>query len=148
MANGLAILNNERFLEKCELVGVAGLPGNGIDGACSSGLLHVGCCPSLQLAAAPLPRLPADGWGFSNLGNNPMGPSPNALKYQVIGMLHAAAYLRGGLRGGRQQYKWLVLSPAGDGRVNRQARWGRPHAQGLVKLASTSTYLLILQPAH
>ncbi len=44
---------------------------------------------------------PADGWGFSNLGNNPMGPSPNALKYQIIGMLHAAAYLRGELQGDR-----------------------------------------------
>jgi hypothetical protein len=50
--NGLAIVNNERFLE----------PNN---------------------------------WGFSQLGNNPMGPSPNALKYQVIGTLHAAAYMRG-----------------------------------------------------
>ncbi|KAI7837787.1 hypothetical protein COHA_008416 [Chlorella ohadii] len=49
--NGLAIVNNERFLE----------PNN---------------------------------WGFSQLGNNPMGPSPNALKYQVIGTLHAAAYMR------------------------------------------------------
>lgn len=49
--NGLAILNNERFLEKY-------------------------------------------GWGFSQMGNNPMGPSPNALKYQVIGMLHASAFLR------------------------------------------------------
>ena len=29
------------------------------------------------------------------MGNNPMGPSPNALKYQIIGMLHAAAYMRG-----------------------------------------------------
>ena len=26
-----------------------------------------------------------------------MGPSPNALKYQIIGTLHAAAYLRGAL---------------------------------------------------
>ena len=37
----------------------------------------------------------ADGWGFSQMGNNPMGPSPNALKYQIIGLLHAAAYMRG-----------------------------------------------------
>ncbi|EFN53956.1 hypothetical protein CHLNCDRAFT_136230 [Chlorella variabilis] len=51
VSNGLAILNNERFLEKY-------------------------------------------GWGFSQLGNNPMGPSPNALKYQIIGMLHASAFLR------------------------------------------------------
>ena len=29
-----------------------------------------------------------------------MGPSPNALKYQVIGTLHAAAYMRGGSGGG------------------------------------------------
>ncbi|PSC67047.1 immediate early response 3-interacting 1-like [Micractinium conductrix] len=49
--NGLAVLNNERFLEKY-------------------------------------------GWGFSQMGNNPMGPSPNALKYQIIGLLHAAAYMR------------------------------------------------------
>jgi len=52
----------------------------------------------------------ADGWGFSSLGNNPMGPSPNALKYQVIGMLHAAAYMRGECR--RQGGGWA-------GRVER-----------------------------
>ena len=48
-------------------------------------------------ACLPPPLAPtnADGWGFSQLGNNPMGPSPNALKYQVIGTLHAAAYMRG-----------------------------------------------------
>ena len=28
------------------------------------------------------------------MGNNPMGPSPNALKSQIIGALHAVAYLR------------------------------------------------------
>lgn len=27
-----------------------------------------------------------------------MGPSPNALKYQIIGTLHAAAYMRGAPR--------------------------------------------------
>lgn len=40
-----------------------------------------------------LPR--ADGWGFSQLGNNPMGEGPGALKYQIIGTLHAATYMRG-----------------------------------------------------
>lgn len=49
--NGLAVLNNERFLEKF-------------------------------------------GWGFSSLGGNGLGPQPNALKHQVIGLLHAIAYLR------------------------------------------------------
>lgn len=56
-------------------------------------------CSQLGQAApvlSPLP--PADNWGFSQLGNNPMGPSPNALKYQVIGTLHAAAYMRGASR--------------------------------------------------
>ena len=41
----------------------------------------------------------ADGWGFSQMsGNQGMGPSPGAIKQQTIGLLHAVAYLRGGLK--------------------------------------------------
>lgn len=47
------------------------------------------------LSPSPPTHPTTDNWGFSQLGNNPMGPSPNALKYQVIGTLHAAAYMRG-----------------------------------------------------
>ncbi len=44
----------------------------------------------------PLTAPPAlsDGWGFSQLGNNPMGEGPGALKHQIIGTLHAATYMR------------------------------------------------------
>ncbi|KAK9808801.1 hypothetical protein WJX72_003938 [[Myrmecia] bisecta] len=51
--NGLAVLNNERFLEKY-------------------------------------------GWGFSQIGggSNNMTEGPGALKTQVVGLLHAVAYLR------------------------------------------------------
>lgn len=77
--NGLAILNNERFLEKCE---------RWFTMPCGHGAVAYS-------RLTPLPPLLADGWGFSQLGgSNPMGPSPNALKSQIIGALHAAAYLR------------------------------------------------------
>lgn len=34
------------------------------------------------------------GWGFSQLGASPIGQGPGAMKHQIIGMLHAATYLR------------------------------------------------------
>lgn len=101
--NGLAIVNNERFLEPSEWTA-----------ACPGGRSASRVPPPYRAAAQPssqhpvpnwakppprcLPFLLADNWGFSQLGNNPMGPSPNALKYQVIGTLHAAAYMRGASR--------------------------------------------------
>lgn len=37
----------------------------------------------------------AGGWGFSQLGgSNVMGHGPSALKQQIIGVLHAAQYMR------------------------------------------------------
>lgn len=36
----------------------------------------------------------ADGWGFSQLGQNSIGEGPGALKHQIIGTLHAATYMR------------------------------------------------------
>lgn len=36
----------------------------------------------------------ADGWGFSQLGQNSLGEGPGALKHQIIGTLHAATYMR------------------------------------------------------
>lgn len=51
VVNGLAVLNNDRFLEK-------------------------------------------HGWGFSQMGQMKITASPGALKYQVIGVIHAVAYLR------------------------------------------------------
>lgn len=49
--NAVAILNNDRFLEKI-------------------------------------------GWGYSQIGSNNLAAHPNALKSQLIGGLHAVAYLR------------------------------------------------------
>lgn len=51
MVNGLAVLNNDRFLEK-------------------------------------------RGWGFSQIGQKGFTGSPNAVKYQIIGVIHAVTYLR------------------------------------------------------
>lgn len=34
------------------------------------------------------------GWGYSQIGSNNLAAHPNALKSQMIGGLHAAAYLR------------------------------------------------------
>ena len=94
--NGLAIVNNERFLEPSEWgpcwSSVSGLLAtNGTALLCQAALVRsTHACPLL-----PPTHPTTDNWGFSQLGNNPMGPSPNALKYQVIGTLHAAAYMRG-----------------------------------------------------
>lgn len=69
------------------------------------GAQPAGVHPLPPPSADPPHRRPADGWGFSSLGGNALGPQPNALKYQVIGLLHAVAYLRGaaGLWRGRGQ---------------------------------------------
>lgn len=41
-------------------------------------------------------RMPADGWGFSQMGSGDgTGPGHNALKNQVVGFLFAAQYMRG-----------------------------------------------------
>lgn len=72
--NAVAILNNDRFLEK-----------------------------SKSQSREPLcQRLPASGdlcfavgWGYSQIGSNNLAAHPNALKSQLIGGLHAVAYLRG-----------------------------------------------------
>ena len=37
----------------------------------------------------------AVGWGYSQIGSNNLAAHPNALKSQLIGGLHAVAYLRG-----------------------------------------------------
>ncbi len=39
--------------------------------------------------------LTAVGWGYSQIGSNNLAAHPNALKSQMIGGLHAVAYLRG-----------------------------------------------------
>lgn len=39
--------------------------------------------------------LAAVGWGYSQIGSNNLAAHPNALKSQMIGGLHAVAYLRG-----------------------------------------------------
>lgn len=73
--NAAAILNEQRFLEKCA---------------------YIFSLPSSSLILSPHYFIPlfADGWGFSQLGNHPIGEGPGALKYQIIGTLHAATYMR------------------------------------------------------
>ena len=85
--NGLAVISNERFLEPSEC-GASRCPS--CRPRCRAAPAHVLSPPQPASLAPPCRQL-----GFSQLGNNPMGPSPNALKYQVIGTLHAAAYMRG-----------------------------------------------------
>lgn len=63
----------------------------------------------------PAAAADADGWGFSSLGANTLGPQPNALKYQIIGLLHAVAYLRGELVGLGLQSCWWLLRAADAG---------------------------------
>ncbi len=74
--NAVAILNNDRFLEKSE---------------CSQR-----CVTLLVRQVAQLAQLlAAVGWGYSQIGSNNLAAHPNALKSQMIGGLHAVAYLRG-----------------------------------------------------
>lgn len=76
-ANGVAILNNDRFLEKSEGYAL---------------LTHSYPSASYHLTGV---TLHAVGWGYSQIGGNNLGAHPNALKSQFIGGLHAAAYFRG-----------------------------------------------------
>ena len=75
-ANGLAVLNNERFLEKSE---------------CTSQHTPLNVNDEVRLTRPGH----AVGWGYSQLhGGNGIGPSPGAFKQQTIGLLHAMAYMR------------------------------------------------------
>jgi len=89
--NAAAILNEQRFLEKCEnRFGVVDYRRFNLLSArqrlCHFVLNHF-----------------ADGWGFSQLGSHPVGEGPGALKHQIIGTLHAATYMRGGYIRSRPQ---------------------------------------------
>jgi hypothetical protein len=90
--NAAAILNEQRFLEKCTI--------------CFILCLDLDSVLLFSLFTAPPPshhRLlsfllnSTDGWGFSQLGSRPVGEGPGALKHQIIGTLHAATYMRGKL---------------------------------------------------
>jgi hypothetical protein len=83
--NAAAILNEQRFLEKCTF------PSNLLDLLRHSlnNLLTVDFFFLLFFSWQ------TDGWGFSQLGSRPMGEGPGALKHQIIGTLHAATYMRG-----------------------------------------------------
>lgn len=70
MANGVAILNNERLLEPSAL------------GACTPAMQHTHSSPS-------------DNWGVSQLGNKDYMAAPSALKYQVINFYNGFTYMRG-----------------------------------------------------
>ena len=75
-ANGLAVLNNERFLEK---------------GGCTSQHTPLNATNKVCLTTPGH----AVGWGYSQLhGGNGIGPSPGAFKQQTIGLLHAMTYMR------------------------------------------------------
>lgn len=87
MFNSVAILNNDRFLERCELL----LPQRSNADSCPLGvplttrktavpLFHLSVRSSLFLA---------DGWGFSQM------QSSNSLKMSIIGGIHAVHYFRG-----------------------------------------------------
>ena len=54
------------------------------------------CVTLLVRQVAQLAQLlAAVGWGYSQIGGNNLAAHPNALKSQMIGGLHAVAYLRG-----------------------------------------------------
>ena len=105
--NGVAILNNERFLEKSKL-----LMRWGTDGAlirASFERVWRPCSNGLQK------NLHAGGWGFSQMRES------NSLKMSIIGGIHAVQYFRSKwtgegvawLKGGvalRAPQKWHVQS--------------------------------------
>ena len=137
--NGLAVINNERFLEPSE-------PQRGRRTPTTAAATAGPSCRPLTRLPPAVPGAPADNWGFSQLGNNPMGPSPNALKYQIIGTLHAAAYMRGALLG-CCWVGWLLL-PAGstaavaERRLRGEGRAGLHAAVVLLALARRLSALL------
>jgi hypothetical protein len=93
--NGLAILNNERFLEPCESLSTTIIK----TAACLCTKLHCSIW-SLFCSKECLHEslISADGWGFNNMtggGHSLDSGRPGALKQQTIGLLHAIAYLRG-----------------------------------------------------
>ena len=104
--NGLAIVNNDRFLEKCEFL----LWWRGERSAAQERPRRNGShTPTSFIPPLPLPPcLPhhTDGWGYSQLargGGVPHpsadfggggGPSAGVLARQVIEFLHAVTYLR------------------------------------------------------
>jgi hypothetical protein len=93
MFNSVAILNNDRFLERCELLLLVR--------PCASTAHTAASCKSLnqqqqQQCPSHLVRLcalslfvSADGWGFSQM------QSSNSLKMSIIGGIHAVHYFRG-----------------------------------------------------
>ena len=77
-ANGLAVLNNERFLEKSECP-----------------LQRTTHTRTLRCTVRLTRPERAVGWGYSQLhGGSGIGPSPGAFKQQTIGLLHAMTYMR------------------------------------------------------
>lgn len=76
--NSVAILNNDRFLEKSEYLAQTSTSASAVLGRC----WHLKFCSAV-------------GWGYSQIGSNNLAAHPNALKSQLIGGLHAVAYLRG-----------------------------------------------------
>lgn len=84
--NGFAILNNERFLEKC-----VWLP--------THPQLLISETYTTSAVAGEIKQcavLCADGWGFSQMGvGDGTGTGHSALKSQIVGFLFAAAYMRG-----------------------------------------------------
>jgi hypothetical protein len=73
LVNGVAILNNERFLERSESL------------SCFRRQIPH---PALALLTWSHPSVAADGWGFSQMGQF------NSLKMSIIGGIHAAQYFR------------------------------------------------------
>ena len=98
--NGVAVLNNERFLEKRERP----LPGSVLPQLSGAGAQrrhpvlqwppiqppHCAACPPLSLPPpdAPCPPRAADGWGFSQMSQ------VSSLKMSIIGGIHAVQYFR------------------------------------------------------
>ena len=79
-ANGLAVLNNERFLEKSTALGLR---------TCLLFAAITKKAPVVTYVCA------AVGWGYSQLhGGNGIGPGPGAFKQQTIGLLHAMTYMQ------------------------------------------------------
>lgn len=88
VCNAGAILNEKRVLNKCTCYRVCA-PRTPRTHAHRHHVLT-----SSRLHRPPAPR-PTDGLSFSQLGQNSMGSNDaGPLKQQIIGMLHAATYMR------------------------------------------------------